>query len=490
MNRRQFLANTAASAVALAFSGRAAATAAHEGHAVPDGAAVPSELMPDTAIPGGMPLRPLVRLPNRSRRSGLFRARLVAAPTVVEMVPGVKTAAWAYNDSLPGPLIDATEGDIVEILFINRLPSATTVHWHGLPVPPDQDGNPSDPVPPGAERLYRFTLPEGSAGTYWYHPHPHGSTPEQVFRGLAGTFIVRSRHDPLAHLPEQHLVISDLRLARNGAIPDNTELDWMNGREGQYVLINGQREPEIRVRGRQRWRVWNACSARYLRLSLGGRPFWLVGTDGGLIGAARRMTELLLAPGERAEWIVDAPDTETKLIALAYDRQKMGDVGPERDIVIATVKGVSGDAGAIPDTLRPVPALGEPASRKRVQFSETMSMENGRHEMKFLVNGKTFDMARIDLVSRRGRIEEWDIVNASHMDHPFHLHGTQFQVVERVRGGRAVPEPFLAWRDTVNLAPEETVRIRVVQAFAGIRMFHCHILEHEGQGMMGQLRVE
>jgi bilirubin oxidase len=118
-----------------------------------------------------------------------------------------------------------------------------------------------------------------------------------------------------------------------------------------------------------------------------------------------------------------------------------------------------------------------------------MSMAGGRHAMKFLVNGKQFDMKRIDLVSRVNQVELWEIVNGADMDHPFHLHGTQFQVVEREFDGKLVPEPYRAWRDTVNLKPGETVRIKLVQHFKGVRMFHCHILEHEGAGMMGQLKV-
>jgi len=109
--------------------------------------------------------------------------------------------------------------------------------------------------------------------------------------------------------------------------------------------------------------------------------------------------------------------------------------------------------------------------------------------MKFLINGKTFDLGRVDLVGRRGEVELWEIDNQSDMDHPFHLHGTQFQVVEREQNGVSVNEPYLAWRDTVNVRPREKVRFKTVQQSEGIRMFHCHILEHEDLGMMGQLQV-
>ncbi|MWR77433.1 multicopper oxidase domain-containing protein, partial [Escherichia coli] len=136
-----------------------------------------------------------------------------------------ETEFWAYNGQLPGPQIEVFEGDTVEIEFINHLPQPSTVHWHGLDVPNEADGNPMDMVEPQGKKVYRFTLPQGSAGTYWYHPHPHDHVSEQVYKGLAGTFVVKAKNDPLAHLPEQHWVISDLRLNADGTIPANTMLD-------------------------------------------------------------------------------------------------------------------------------------------------------------------------------------------------------------------------------------------------------------------------
>ena len=196
----------------------------------------------DTAIAlellHGEELQPIVKLENQSHQQNLFKADVIAAPTEMEFVAGKKTTVWAYNNSIPGSLIEVNEGDSVEITFINKLPQPSTIHWHGLPIPPEQDGNPMDPVLPGQSHTYRFTMPEGSAGTYWYHPHPHEYTAEQVYRGLAAPFIVRAKNDPLKNIPERNLMISDLKLTREGAIAGNDAMDWMNGREGQYVLVN------------------------------------------------------------------------------------------------------------------------------------------------------------------------------------------------------------------------------------------------------------
>lgn len=449
------------------------------------------------ALAAGAALRDLVKLANVSGQAGLFRATLSAAPVTVPLLAGAPTEFWAYNGSLPGPLIEVMEGDTVEINFENHLSQATTVHWHGLPVPAEQDGNPHDPVAPGGKRLYRFTLPVGSAGTYWYHPHPHLTTPEQVYRGLAGVFIVRAKADPLQHIAERLLVISDLKLGADRRIAPNDANDEMNGREGQFAMVNAQRQPVLAFdrSGRERWRVWNASSARYLRLTLPGTALTLVGTDGGLLERpVAGLAEVLLAPAQRAEIIVDAGRNKgrVELVAAPYNRGKMGGVPAEQALPLLTVdfgRGASASGKALPAVLRRIDDLGSPVAKKRVVFSENMSMAGGKHSMQFLVNGKSFDMKRIDLVSKTNQVELWEIANESDMDHPFHIHGTQFQVIEREVNGRVTPAPYRAWHDTVNVKSGETVRLKMVQQFKGIRMFHCHVLEHEGAGMMGQLQV-
>ncbi|KWZ43909.1 copper oxidase [Burkholderia savannae] len=464
------------------------------------------------ALPAGAPLAALRVLANESREPGVFRATLVAQPVARTLLPGAApTTFWQFGAGVQGPvvgpLIDVREGDAVELRFVNRLPQPSTIHWHGLPVPPDQDGNPSDLVAPGATRVYRFTLPTGSAGTYWYHPHPHMATAEQVFRGLAGPFVVRAADDPLAGWPERHLFISDLKLAHDGTIAPNDMMDWMNGRQGQFVLVNGARRPRISLAVDERWRVWNACSARYLRIGFDdGRSFAHVGTDGGLFDAPRDVTSLLLAPGERAELVVRAGDRASRavLTALEYDRGKMsmsdaahGSLPPDPALPLADVAFEPGAPRALPAHLRAVPSLGEPVARKDVSFGEQMDMNammrspaHGRPAgMRFMINGATFEPHRATLTSRRGDVELWTIRNETDMDHPFHLHGTQFQVVEREIDGNKTPEPYRAWRDTVNVRQGERVRILTAQFERGERMFHCHILEHEDLGMMGVLKV-
>jgi FtsP/CotA-like multicopper oxidase with cupredoxin domain len=482
----------------------------------------PAPLADADALRAGEPLPTLRTLANQSREPGVFRATLIAQPAARPLLSGQpQTVFWQYDSGdssenegpVIGPLIDVREGDTVEITFVNRLPQPSTIHWHGLPVPPDQDGNPSNPVAPGERRLYRFTLPPGSAGTYWYHPHPHMLTSEQVFRGLAGPIIVRAADDPLAAWPERHLFVTDLKLAADGTIAPNGMMDWMNGREGQFVLVNGARQPQIDLVRDERWRVWNGCNARYLQLAFDdGRAFAQVGTDGGLLGAPREgVTALLLAPGERAELIVRAGQGAVKasLIAAQYDRRKMAmshgslPAGPSQILANVRFAPERATQSALPAQLREITPLegstASPLVKKAVVFSEAMDM-HAMHQpgasmhrmprgMQFMVNGAVFDPARVTLTSRRGEVEHWEIANGTDMDHPFHLHGTQFQVLAREQGGVRREEVLLAWRDTVNVRPGEIVHIATVQHQAGDRMFHCHILEHEDLGMMGTLRV-
>jgi len=504
MDRRRFiLLGTAGSVAVLTGCGGGGGAASPPMGAAPPPASPPVSnpppATPVSPLTAGQPLADLMRLPNTSASPNVFAATLVAQPAGKTMLPGTSTEFWTYNSLVPGPLIDVFEGDTVRIQLENRLAQETTVHWHGLPVPPDQDGSPMDPVAPGATRLYEFTLPIGSAGTYWYHPHPHQLTAEQVFRGMAGLFVVRSRTDPVpAAIEERLLVISDLRLAADGTIPANTPMDWQNGREGNYVLVNGQYRPMLTINPgqNQRWRILNATNARYLRLALAGHTLTLIGTDGGLLRSPiPGLDEILLAPAGRVDVIVTASvssQPSAALQSLPYDRGGMGMMGsPSTTIPLLTLNYSSAAtvAVALPGALNSIADLGVPTTSKRLVFSSGMGMGLSDGMMRFLIDGKSFDPARIDLTSRVNEIEQWTIENRSSMDHPFHLHGTQFQAVSRTRSGVTTTESYLAWRDTVNVAAFETVVLKVVQRQLGKRMYHCHILEHESQGMMGVLEV-
>ena len=437
-------------------------------------------------VPTGLDLPDMPRLANGGS--------ITAARANVQFATGVTTEAWAYNGMVPGPLIELHEGDDFRVTLINQLPQETNIHWHGLPVPPDMDGHPTDVIPPGGSFTYAFRVLPGTAGTYWFHPHAHHVSHEQFFRGLNGMIIVRSGADPVpGDIAEKHLFVTDLKLDASGAIPANTDGDDLNGREGNHVLVNGRKEPVIRIRpgSSQRWRIVNATSARPLRLVLQDHTFTLIGTDGGLLGSPVAMGELFLAPAERAEVIVTATQaagSSHRLVALPYDRQKIVNPGPSAELTLATLAYTSEAPAAsspLPGSLRSIAPLGGPRAIQQATF--TQSAPQGA--IQFGINGKIFDPSRVDIIAHVNDVEEWEVTNLAGMDHPFHLHGGQFQVLSRTRGGATVGEPFLAWKDTFNVVGGETVRFRMIQTFTGSRVFHCHIMEHESHGMMGTVMV-
>lgn len=444
-------------------------------------------------MPTGLDLLNLTPIQNTSGTPRLLKATLTAAPARTEFIPGVSTDILAYNGITPGPLIDIVEGDTVQILFVNNLSQESTIHWHGLPIPPSQDGLPMDPVPPGASKLYQFTLPPGSAATYWYHPHPHLFSAEQVFRGCAGMFIVRDPKNPIpAAIEERNIFITDLKLDSNSAIPQDSDDDVLNGREGNHLLVNGRENPKLSIRPgtSQRWRIVNATNTRYLRLSLTGHVLTWIGTDGGLFRTPVPKGEILVAPAERIEVVVTAnqpPGTVATLFALPYDRKKFGPTaGPSAQIPVLTLA-YTQDAAVpttpLPSVMRPIVKFGTPVDRKQVFFQAQAAANGG---LTFLVNGKVFDPTRVDLRSFANTLEEWEVTNLAGLDHPFHIHQGQFQIVSITEGnGKTSPPEFLTLKDTFVIRAGQTIRFRMIFPRRGKNVFHCHILEHETTTMMG-----
>jgi FtsP/CotA-like multicopper oxidase with cupredoxin domain len=432
-------------------------------------------------------------LENVSRVPGTVELRLTAAPARLALVPGAPTDVYAYNGQLPGPTLMLREGDRVVVHFRNELPVPTTIHWHGLHIPASSDGSPFHPVAPGAGHDYTFIIPRGSAGTYWYHPHPHHQTGYQIAKGLYGAIIVKAADDPLpASLPDKVLVLSDNRFLGDGSVdvPDESTLqgaiDAENGREGDVLFVNGQVMPTLTIRSGevQRWRVINASAARVYRLSLGGHKVLHVGSDGGLFEHPVEVSEILIANSERVELLVrgtGAPGSATVLQTLPYDRYipqtRPKDWNRARDLMAVRYSAESPlPPVALPNVLRHVPALDTSA------VSATRVLSLSQH----MINGKMMDMSRVDITTGLGATEIWKVENLVGMDHPFHLHGFQFQVLDR----NGVPERVRRWKDTVNVPKHETVRFIVrFDDFPGKWMFHCHILDHEDHGMMGILEV-
>ena len=428
--------------------------------------------------------------PSRAQRK--VEVTLTAAPARLALVPGAATDMFAYNGQFPGPTLEFREGDRVTVHFKNELPEPTTIHWHGLHLPFTSDGSPFHPVAPGERYDYVFTIRPGTAGTYWYHPHPHHRTGYQIAKGLYGAVIVRAADDPLRALPEKLILISDNRFAAGNSIdlpasisPEGVA-DRENGREGEVVFVNGSVMPTISIRAGevQRWRVINASAARVYRLRIPGHKLLHVGSDGGLFERAVEVDEILVANAERVELLVrgtGAPGDRAVLQALPYDRyvpQTRPRTWNQTRELLALQYSAQPPVAAVtlPAVLRPIPVL----DTARATARRLMVLTQG------MINAQVMDPDRVDVSAPLDATEIWEIENLVGMDHPFHLHGFQFQVLDR----NGVAEPFRSWKDVVNVPKHGTARFIVRYAnHPGKWMFHCHILDHEDHGMMGILEV-
>ena len=442
---------------------------------------------------------------------GELRVRLEAAEGRVR-VAGRTATTLGYNGGVPGPTLHLLPADRLRVQLVNRLNAPTNLHVHGLHVSPEGSGdNAFVRVDPGAYFDYDYQLPEDHPpGVYWYHPHHHGLVADQVFGGLYGAITVGDR-DPLPVTRERVLVISDTSLDGSGRIRPASTMARMLGREGELVLVNGQTRPRLTARPgeRERWRIVNACTARYLRLRLDGQELQLLGMDSGRLPTPRDVEEIVLAPGNRADLLVTTGEGASQLRTLPYDRGEMmgmtdgGDSsfdGPgmpgmgtgsqgsaDSDGTVLATLDVTGPA--VP-ALPPVPARPAPRDLRGTAVAGrrelTLAMGMGGGGMRFTIDGKEFDPDRVDQAVRVGTVEEWTIANTSPMDHPLHLHVWPMQVIER--DGR--PVDAATWQDVVNVPTRGSVKVRVsFDTFGGRTVYHCHILDHEDSGMMAVINA-
>jgi FtsP/CotA-like multicopper oxidase with cupredoxin domain len=456
----------------------------------------------DTAQP--QPGKELAEPSELRSANGRLQLRLDAALGTVQ-VGGRSASALSFNGGIPGPTLRLKAGDGLGVTLHNGLDDPTNLHVHGLHVSPQGNGdNPFAMIEPGESFDYEYQLPaDHPPGLYWYHPHHHGFVADQIFGGLYGAIIVEDP-EPIDAARERVLVISDITLDGLGRIPAVSPMEQMLGREGQLVLVNGQVNPRLGARPaeRERWRIVNACVSRYLRLRLDGQRMQLLGIDSGRFRAPETVDEIVLAPGNRADLLVTMVDGTAVLETLPYDRGGPGGMmgGGERPrsgtptgrVSLATLT-VAGEevaaAPAVPAQPAPRDLRGRAVTaRRELTFAMGMGgmMGGGGSMMSFTINGLEFDGDRVDTTVEAGSVEEWTLRNTSPMDHPVHLHVWPMQIVES--DGRA-PDTAI-WQDVVNVPARGQVRVRIAfDDFAGRSVYHCHILDHEDNGMMGVIEA-
>lgn len=434
-----------------------------------------------------------------------------------------------FSASYLGPIFRVKRGQRLRVRLHNDLPDPTTIHWHGLIVPPDMDGHPQDAVMPGKSFDYEFPI-INRAGMYWFHPHPHQLTGSQVYHGLAGLFIVTDEEEAALSLPagdrDLSLVIQDRIFdARNQMVYlTNDMMDSLVGFLGNTVLVNGRANARIHVKAcPYRLRFLNASNARVYKLAwMDGTPLTVIATDGGLLERPLTREYITLGPGERVELWADfsgrRAGSQMKLVSLPFPDLSAGRIGPldlpngtPLDILHVGIGEPVADTTPLPSRLS---TMERSDANNAVNRGHPRSFRLTMQGMLHTINNRVFEIDAVaqDEVVRHGDAEIWEFVNLEgghhgigmammHMDmpHPMHIHGVQFQVLERriAPGYEAIYQELSAglidegWKDTVLVLPGETVRLMVrFEDYPGLYLYHCHNLEHEDAGMMRNFRIE
>ena len=460
---------------------------------------------------------------------------LKATADEISILPGDPTGVWRFQGrmlkgdraslvnlerSYLGPTIRARRGQKVRIRFTNELADQTIVHWHGLHVPADMDGHPRLVIPAGETYVYEFEI-RNRAGTYWYHPHPHGLTGPQVYGGLAGLFLVSDDEEEAAGLPSGEydipLVLQDRAFDRNNQLVylSGHRMEQMNGFLGDWILVNGQPDFILPVATRAyRLRLLNGSNSRIYRLAWkDNSPLTVIGTDGGLLEKPVQRRYVMLGPGERLELWADFSrypvGSEAALVSLPFEGGMMGGGRMGGGMM-------GGGGGSVLPNGAEFPVFKVKVNRreevnltlpqqlstiKRYDPADAVNREDPKRfhlvmrHMAWTINGRTFQMEQAAPEERvaMNTLEVWEFINEGggmgmmggmDMPHPIHLHGLQFQVLQR-RG--VMHEGYVdeGWKDTVLLMPGERVRVLVrFGDYPGLFLYHCHNLEHEDMGMM------
>jgi blue copper oxidase len=412
-----------------------------------------------------------------------------------ELRPGQASDTWGFNGPHLGPTLRASRGDTVVMRVRNRLPEASTVHWHGMHLPAAADGGPHQMIEPGAGWSPSWTIDQAAA-TLWYHPHMMGRTEDHLYRGLAGMWILDDPNARRLALPHTYgvddipLILQDKRIDDDGRLDFGQATISPIGRLGDDMLVNGTYDPHLRVRHRRvRFRLLNASTARIYNVGFADdRPFSLVATDGGLMERPERMKRIQLSVGERAEIVAEFEPGERAVL-----RSHPPELGA--DFFNNRFSG-GDDALDLLEVRTPAALAGSPELPERLAELEPLETDGARTRHFELsgsssINGREMDMRRVDASVPVGSTEVWEVHNGAGIPHNFHVHDVRFRVLDFAGG--APPSHLRGWKDTVYVPPGETARLAVrFTDYADPKlpyMFHCHLLEHEDRGMMGQFVV-
>jgi FtsP/CotA-like multicopper oxidase with cupredoxin domain len=448
---------------------------------------------------------PIPRLIDAAARGN--RVELRAARGRHAFLKGKPTETYGYSAPILGPAIRVRSGDEIQMSVRNDLDRTTTVHWHGLLVPGFVDGGPQQLIAPG--KTWRPVLKiDQPATTAWYHPHPHHDTARQIYMGLAGMILIDDGSDARLGLPRTYgvddlpIILQDRALDERGSLlyePDSLTIAY--GGRGETIVANGAVAPVAKVpRGLVRLRLLNAANAQNYELRLSDlREFHVIASDSGFLPAPVAKSQLRISPAERYEILVDFTNGKPVMLETGPDEEMgiFGAVSREDSSAYAPILRFEPTTHMAAGTELPArliePPLADPAKAvRRRQFVLDSSIcagnrpVEGEMDMQVMrINGKAHDLARIDFETRVGTLEVWEIVSIG-FAHSFHVHGASFRIL--TSDGAPPPAHLTGWKDVVLV--ENKAELLVAFNHPASRehpfMYHCHILEHEDAGMMGQ----
>jgi blue copper oxidase len=430
--------------------------------------------------------------------------------TFKQFLPGNQTVTGGINGNFWGPTLIFKQGDTVHMNVHSYLNDSTTLHWHGMHLPAVMDGGPHQVIPPGTV-WQPYWLVTNKASLYWYHPHLHTHTEEQLASGLGGLIIVRDAEEAALALPRTYGV-DDIPLALTSRRFDATNaIDYTSGHYGDTMVVNGTLSPQITLPKQYvRFRILNAEMERGYNLGFSdNRTFYVIGNDGGLLNAPVAVTRVKILVGERVEIMVNlgADAIGSNLNLMAYNAgQEMGFGGGEpassgtfgsllnnRNFNILNIVVGAATAGAITSVPATLASNTYPTAADAT-VTRTLAVTDGNPgpgNPPFRFDHTSFDLGTINKTVILGTTEKWTVTNSNVFGHSFHIHDVQFKLVSRSSGPIADYES--GWKDTYYLHVNETVSfVAKFDDYADAThpfMYHCHFAPHEDGGMMGQFVV-
>lgn len=434
--------------------------------------------------------------------------------------PGTTTPTLGINGPWMSPTIIVNKGDSITLNVINNLAYKTTMHWHGLHVSSQNDGGPHQSISAGTTWSPSFKI-RNNASTFWYHPHGAGQTDPQVSGGLAGLFIVHDPDELALSIPRNYGVDDIPVIIQSKAFDALTQIAIATDMD-TAIFVNGTVNPYFNAPAQVvRFRLLNGSSLRSYNLGLSNnQTFYQIGTDGGLLQTPQAITRFILSPGERVELLVDFTGMEGNTVQLKsfasempegiygaaivgsgidtiheYDENFLN--GADYDLLQLNIGSATANpVTAIPATLVSLtPFDPATATKNRTIVLDTIRLlpaeAPNRAEGPFGINNATFDMEAVNETVYLNTTEIWTLVNNTLVAHPFHIHDIQFNVIKE--GGVMLPPAQRGWKDVVLVMPGDSVRfLTKFETFSDPEvpyMYHCHLLHHEDDGMMGSFIV-